>query len=85
MTTLSKSEFVFMSILLFVMKIALSFCAFSFVALVLWRFAAGLDASGVLVIPESLAVAAIVVYLVGLFVFVWINRRSIKDEIMLAS
>jgi len=51
MTTLSKSEFVFMSVLLFVMKIALSFCAFSFVALVLWRFAAGLDASGVLVIP----------------------------------
>jgi len=74
-----------MSILLFVMKIALSFCAFCFIALVLWRFVAGLDASGVLVIPEGVAVAAVAVYLVGLFTFIWVNRRNIKDEILLAS
>jgi len=46
---------------------------------------AGLDASGVLVIPEGVGVAAVAVYLVGLFTFIWVNRRNIKDEILLAS
>ncbi len=85
MLTLDRLSLFFMTTLLFVMKVVLSFCAFCSVVLVVWRFVAGLGADGVLVIPKSLAVGAIAVYLVGLSVFVWINRRSIKDEIMLAS
>ena len=84
MLTLDRLGFLCVAILLLAMNLALSFFAFCFVVLVVWRFVAGLDADGVLIIPESVAVGAVVVYLVGLSVFVWRNHRSIRDEIMLA-
>ena len=82
MLTLERLGFLFVASLLLAGNIVLSFLAFCAVALILWRFTAGLDANGVLVVPEGVAAAAVAVYLVGLFMFVWINRRKIKDEIL---
>ena len=83
MLSLERLGFLFVATMLFAGNIVLSFLAFCAVALILWRFTAGLDVNGVLVVPEGVAATAVVVYLVGLLVFVWIKRRDIKDEILL--
>jgi len=84
MLSLNRLGFLCMAILLLAMNLVLSFCAFCFAVLVVWRFVGGLGADGTLVIPESLAIGTVAAYLVGLSLYVWRNRDSIRDEIMIA-
>ena len=84
MLALNRLGFICMAILLLAMNLVLSFCAFCFAVLVVWRFVGGLGADGTLVIPESLAIGTVAADLGGLSVFVWKNYHSVKNDLMLA-
>ena len=61
---------------------ALYFAAYSLAVLVLWMMFHGLNAGGVLVVPEWLAIGVIVTYIASLAYVVWCNRRELRQELL---